>query len=296
MFRKRITLLAPVLSREIDMFRMLFLIPLFVGVLPAAVAQAIAVPDQSESFHLFLLVGQSNMAGRGNVSDADREVHPQVLMLNKQSKWVPAQDPMHFDKPKIVGVGLGRTFAIDYAAQHPGITVGLIPCAVGGSPISAWAPGGFHPSTNTHPFDDAVPRAILALQSGTLKGVLWHQGEGDSNATKAPAYEKKLHELIARFRKDLNAANVPFIAGQMGQFPERPWNDARKMVDSVHRQLPASVPYTAFVSSAGLNHRGDEVHFDSSSYREFGHRYFRAYQTLIKQTESKAAPAAPLPK
>ena len=70
------------------------------------------------------------------------------------------------------------------------------------------------------------------MQDGTLKGILWHQGESDSRTGLAEVYEKKLHDLIARFRKELNVQQVPFLAGQMGQFAERPWSDAKKLVES----------------------------------------------------------------
>ena len=84
-------------------------------------------PSDAKKFHLFLLAGQSNMAGRGKVQAEDLKIHPQILMLNKAGEWVPAIDPLHFDKPGIVGVGLGKTFAIQYAAEHPDVTIGLIP-------------------------------------------------------------------------------------------------------------------------------------------------------------------------
>lgn len=231
-------------------------------------------------FHLFLLVGQSNMAGRGKVEEEDRQAIPRVLMFTKDNRWAPAVDPLHFDKPRVVGVGLGRAFGRIVAEIQPDVTVGLIPCAVGGSPIDSWQPGGYHASTNSHPWDDAIKRAKIALQSGTLQGVLWHQGESDSKEGKSETYEKKLHELIARFRRELNAPDVPFIAGQMGQFAERPWDAARKQVDDAHRRLPERVPNSAFVSSDGLTHKGDEVHFDSRSYRELGQRYAAAYLAL----------------
>ncbi len=230
-----------------------------------------------ERFHLFLLVGQSNMAGRGKVADQDKQPIPRVLKLSKDGAWVPAIDPLHFDKPDIVGVGVGRSFAAQIAAANPEITIGLVPCAVGGSSIASWEPGGYHASTKTHPWDDALRRAKLALKSGTLKGILWHQGEADSNPKSASVYEKKLVALIARFRRELNEQSVPFIAGQMGQFSERPWNDARKLVDAAHRNLPMNVPHTAFVKSDGLTHKGDQVHFDAKSYRELGRRYAKAY-------------------
>lgn len=63
-----------------------------------------------EKFHRFLLVGQSNMAGCGTVEAQDKTPHPRVLMLNKADAWVPAIDPLHFDKPA-AGLGLGKTFA-----------------------------------------------------------------------------------------------------------------------------------------------------------------------------------------
>jgi hypothetical protein len=109
---------------------------------------------------------------------------------------------------------------------------------------------------------------------------LWHQGESDANAEASAVYEQRLHELIARFRKEFDAPDVPFVAGQMGQFDERPWDDAKRQVDAAHRNLPESVPQTAFVSSDGLHHKGDEVHFDAESYRELGRRYAAAFVQL----------------
>lgn len=245
-------------------------------------AHAADLPPR-EKFHLFLLTGQSNMAGRGTVEAEDKQPHPRVLMLDKSGAWVPAVDPLHFDKPS-AGTGLGKTFAIRIAEANPGITIGLIPCAVGGSPIDSWKPGVFYPATKSHPWDDAMKRAHLALKDGTLKGILWHQGESDSQPALAPAYEAKLHDLIARMRKELDAPDAPFIAGQMGKFDGAPWDDNRKLVDAAHQALPAKVKGTAFVSSQGLNHKGDRLHFDAASFREFGKRYAEAF---LKMTAGK---------
>ena len=242
-----------------------------------------AGPPPKEKFHLFLLVGQSNMAGRGTLEPQDTTPHPHVLMLNKAGEWAPAVDPLHFDKPS-AGVGLGKTFGTIVAEADPDITVGLIPCAVGGSPIDSWTPGTFYPPTKSHPWDDALRRAKLALRDGTLRGILWHQGESDSASLElAQAYEAKLHDLIARLRKELAAPDVPFLAGQMGQFADAPWDEPKKIVDRAHRDLPSKVERTAFVSSEGLGHRGDKVHFDSAAYRELGRRYAAAYSKLARE-------------
>jgi len=242
----------------------------------AGYAQA---PPEKEQFHLFLLVGQSNMAGRGVVEEQDRRPVARVLMLTQAGEWAPAVDPMHFDKP-VAGVGLGRSFAMKVAEGRPGVTVGLIPCAVGGSPIDAWRPGAFYEPTKSHPWDDAMRRAKVALQSGILKGILWHQGESDSTDALAPGYEAKLHDLIARMRRELGAEDVPFVAGQMGRFDGAEWKEARKVVDRAHRELPKKVKGTGFVGSEGLADKGDKVHFDSASYREFGKRYAEVWLGL----------------
>jgi hypothetical protein len=247
-------------------------------------AQEVVLPKK-ETFHLFLLVGQSNMAGRGVVADQDRTPHSRVLMLNREGKWVPAVDPLHFDKP-VAGVGLGKTFGELIAEAQPGITVGLIPCAVGGSPIDSWMPGALDVATNTHPWDDMMKRAEIALFAGTLKGILWHQGESDAKPELAPSYEAKLHQLITRMRKVFEAPTVPFIAGQMGIFESAPWTPEKIRVDQAHQALPKKVPQTAFVSSEGLNHKGDNVHFDAASYRELGKRYAAAFLKFKSATAS----------
>ena len=243
-----------------------------------AAAQERSLPPR-DSFHLFLLAGQSNMAGRGVDDAQDPPVTTRVRMLDRLGQWVPAADPMHFDKP-IAGVGLGRAFAAAMAERHPDVTIGLIPAAVGGSPISAWQPGALDEPTGTHPWDDAIARARIAMRDGTLRAILWHQGESDATPALAPPYRARLHALIARFRDVLDAPRLPFIVGQVGQFEGAPWDEARRTIDQAHRTLPDQVPYTAYVSADGLSHKGDRLHFDAPSLRIFGRRYAEALLTL----------------
>ena len=254
------------------------LLAFFVSVFAAAEDAPLPSKDK---LHLFLLVGQSNMAGRGVVEAQDVAVNPRVLMLSKEGKWVPAVDPMHFDKPT-AGVGLGKTFGQIIAEANPGVTIGLIPCAVGGSPIDTWKPGVFYPATKSHPWDDMVKRVELALPAGTIKGILWHQGESDSQAGLAETYAGKLSDLVKRLRELVKAPEVPFIAGQMGVFDEAPWSPEKVLVDKAHRDLPKEVPHTAFVTAEGLHHKGDKVHFDSAAYRELGKRYAAAFLKMTK--------------
>ena len=235
-----------------------------------------------DNFHLFLLAGQSNMAGRGEISAEDKKVHPRVFMLSKGGTWKPAVDPIHYDK-KVAGVGLGKSFAIRLAQINEDISIGLVPAACGGSPISSWQPGGYHDQTDSHPYDDAIRRTRHALKNGVIKGILWHQGESDCTEERAPAYKEKLRELIDRFRKDLDAASVPFIIGQLGQFPERPWDDQKRLVNAAHISLSEETPLVGFVSSEALTCKQDRIHFDANSLRRFGRRYADVYLEIAEQ-------------
>jgi hypothetical protein len=221
------------------------------------------------------------MAGRGVVEDEDRVENPRVLMFDRMETWKPAVDPVHFDKP-IAGVGPGRSFGIAVANSDSTIRIGLIPVAVGGSPITSWEPGALDRATQTHPWDDAITRAKAAMKDGVLKAILWHQGESDSNAEAAPLYEHRLRTLIERFRSELGDPNLPFVIGQLGRFDGKAWDAPRIAVDSVHRAIAAQMPNVAFVSSEGLKDKGDNTHFTAAGARELGRRYAEAYLRLVQ--------------
>jgi hypothetical protein len=233
------------------------------------------------TLQIFLLAGQSNMAGRGRVETEDSVVHPHVLRLDPRMQWVPAVDPLHWDKPAIVGVGPGRAFGIALARRDPSVRIGLVPAAVGGSPISSWEPGAVDPATKARPYDDAMARLAVATKDGPVRAILWHQGESDATPERSVVYAAKLRALIERFRSDLGDADLPFIIGQLGEFSGRPWTGDTRRIDSVHRAIAASVPNVAFVPTQGLRDKGDAVHFDAAAYRELGERYAAAYLKIV---------------
>jgi len=238
--------------------------------------------DADTGLQIFLLAGQSNMAGRGKVEAQDIVVNARVRRLDNTMTWVPAVDPLHWDKPALVGVGPGRTFALTLAARDPAARIGLVPAAVGGSPISSWEPGALDPATGTHPYDDALARLRVAQRAGTLRAILWHQGESDATPALSVLYAAKLRALIARFRTDAGDPKLPFLIGELGKFGAKPWSADVARVDSVHRAIAASVPNVAYVSSDGLRDKGDALHFDSASQRTFGERYAAAYLGLVR--------------
>ncbi|MCO8120527.1 sulfatase-like hydrolase/transferase [Stieleria sp. TO1_6] len=247
------------------------------------------IPDKSQ-FHLFLLAGQSNMAGRGKPIPADKLPDTGILMLDRSGTWVPAVDPLHFDK-SVAGVGLGRQFARRYAQAHPGVTVGLVPCAAGGSPIASWTPGGFHNQTKSHPYDDAMRRIEIASQSGVFHGILWHQGESDSKPNLAPEYKTALAQLMERFREVLGQT-TPIMIGGLAQKNRQDWSESRVLVDQAQRELADELPACEFVESNDLTLNRDNVHFDRESLMEFGRRYADALARIESNAQADAATSA----
>jgi hypothetical protein len=234
-------------------------------------APAVASGEVPSDLQLFLLIGQSNMAGRGTVEADDLVPDPRVLLLTKDLAWVPAVDPLHFDRPQRIGTGLGKTFGLVVADARPGTVVGLVPAAFGGSSLDEWAPGQPH-------YANAVARAKEALKRGRLAGILWHQGEADRAPEQAATYAVRFVKFIAQLRADLEAPDVPVVVGEIGRFcaGEGP-------VNAEIRRLPDLVPHCALVTSEGLAGRPEEpevVHFVTPAFRELGRRYAAAWLVL----------------
>lgn len=229
----------------------------------------------SQPVDLFLLIGQSNMAGRGVVGDADRAPIAGVSMFTKEKMWAPAVDPVHFDRPDRTGVGLGRNFAATLIEMKASKSVGLIPAAFGGSALHEWVPGSAH-------YMNAVERTKAALAAAgpgaRLRGILWHQGEADAgDEERAITYRLRFAKVIAALRKELGAEGVPVIVGQLGEFVEVPKYPQLMRVNEQLATVPLYVPKSAFVSSQGLKDKGDLLHFDTPSLKEFGRRYALAF-------------------
>jgi Domain of unknown function (DUF303). len=234
----------------------------------AVIALLTSFSKPDPNFHLYLLVGQSNMAGRGIITDEYRDIsQPNVLMLDKEGKWITAAHPLHFDKPARAGVGPGLAFGLEMAKADPSVKIGLIPCAVGGTAIESWQPGAMDSVTKKYPYDDAVARLRTAMKSGVIKGIIWHQGEANSRPERSAGYLEKLESLIGRLREVAGNNNLPFVAGELGRY-----RDNYQLINDQLRQLPQKVKNTAFASSEGLVHKGDKTHFDAASATELGKR------------------------
>lgn len=233
-------------------------------------AEPVKLPAK-QSLKIYILMGQSNMAGRGDIEPEDKTPHKRVLMFETNNTWIPAIEPLTKDPHKYHGTGPGLAFGKAIAEKDPTTIIGLVPTAVGGTPLSRWSKGG-------DLYENAVQRAKAAMKDGTLKGIIWHQGESDTSSKElAETYGARLKKMIADLRADLHAPDLPVVIGELGQFVIHRTNGKplplAAVVDAALLDLPNHVPLTACVSSKGLKDKGDQLHFDSPSQREFGRRY-----------------------
>ena len=246
------------------------------------------LPKGVERVEIFLLMGQSNMKGRGEVPKNQSE-YPRILSMNmSDNQWYAAKHPLHkagvpdlIDGSDNAGVGPGLDFAQALVEKDDKVLVALVPCAHGGSWINLWGANGRF-------YKKALPRAQKALgdfPEGTARiaGVLWLQGESDSLENRYEVYSDKLVDLVQRLRVDLNEPELPFVSCTIGTFikPKGKYLYVKEINDDL-LDLPDLVPKTACVDARDLDdgHIGDYMHYNTESQQTIGRRFAVEYLRL----------------
>lgn len=234
--------------------------------------------------HSFLLIGQSNAAGRGFLDEAAEPLDTldgRIKVL-RNGRWQTAFRPINFDR-SFSGTCLAESFALEYALSHDGIDVGIIPCADGGTQISQWLPGEIL-------FDNAVNCAKLAMRTSSLKAILWHQGESDCTDQKIALYKERFTLIMDTLKKELGMPELPVIIGELGEYlsEHEKWQNIREKHPEINeklRELAESYPNCAIASAKGLSSNPDKLHFSADALTLFGKRYYKAYEKFDTATE-----------
>lgn len=232
-----------------------------------------------------LMVGQSNMAGRGFINEVPMICNERILML-RNAGWQMMAEPINYDRPN-AGIGLAGSFAAMWCMEHEGEQIGLIPCAEGGSSLDDWA-------VDKNLFKNAVIQAGFAMQDSELIGILWHQGESDSYGGGYQTYYKKLQVIIESLRKELNAFEVPLIIGGLGDFLGKNGFGLNcteyELVNEQLLKFAREQENSCFVTAEGLTPNPDGIHMDAVSQRRFGVRYYEAFvkrEHVLKPIENE---------
>lgn len=76
---------------------------------------------------IMLLIGQSNMAGRGLPNEVDPIADGRIETF-RDGQWQTAVEPLHNDK-ETAGIGLSMSCASAYLEALPQARIGLVPAA-----------------------------------------------------------------------------------------------------------------------------------------------------------------------
>jgi len=248
-----------------------------------------ALPKGVERVEIFLLMGQSNMMGRGTLPKKQSE-HPRILNRNMANDlWVTAKHPLHkagvpdlIDGSDRAGVGPGLDFAQVMVNKKKDVTIALIPVAQGGSWIDLWKGG----STNYEKTIRKANKAMADFPEGTARiaGVLWLQGESDSLENRYGVYSEKLTDLVVRLRTDLNDPELPFVACTIRPdiIPKGKYLHVKEINDDL-LNLPKQVPNTACVDARDLDdgHIGDYMHYNTEAQQIIGRRFAVEYFRMV---------------
>jgi len=227
--------------------------------------------------HSFLLIGQSNAAGRGFLNEAPTldTCGGRIKML-RNGRWQKMFRPVNPDR-SFSGTCFAESFAKSYALTYPEVEIGIIPCADGGTMLEQWIPGSLL-------FDNAVHCTKLAMRTSNLRGILWHQGEGDCVPERYSSYAERFENIMDALRKELNKPQLPILIGGLGDFLSQcNLSENMKNYSYVNEQLQKvakEYPNCKFVSAEGLGANPDNLHFSAAALDEFGVRYFKAFMDM----------------
>ncbi|MDR1258080.1 MAG: hypothetical protein LBK65_02185 [Tannerellaceae bacterium] len=235
------------------------------------------VSQPAPQIDIYLCMGQSNMVGISEYS-ADYSSISGAYVYNPFTNQLAT--PPHpisaynvLDDRRTSGIGPHYGFLLDMVNYYPNRKIAIVLAAVGGREIAAFLPGngyGYYSKAIT------AVKAVAEMNGGTIRGVLWHQGEWDRFANLRPLYKGKLTELVNSLRTDLGIPTLPFIAGEMLE------TDADLIAFNVVLNAAAEdIPNVYVVQSDGATGT-DSWHFTGANMVIFGKSYATMVHSIIQ--------------
>lgn len=254
---------------------------------------------------VWILAGQSNMEGIGNMLHAPRP-HEKVRAFYMRDEWGIAAEKLHFlpeavdrfhngygagpDRPSretlekvrsqlVKGVSPGHAFGLEML-RRTGVPQGLIPCAHGGTSMAQWSPtlrdqGGAS-------LYGAMMRRFEKL-SQSVAGVLWYQGESDANADAAAVYTDRMIELVAATRRDMALPKLPWVVVQLGCHACPDGSEAWNSIQEQQRRLPEVIKHLDVAPAIDLE-LDDGIHIGGRGQMILGRRLARLADRILHKS------------
>ena len=244
---------------------------------------------------LWVLAGQSNMEGHGDLVDV-QQPSPLVHSFDMADRWVVAEEPLHtlvnaadpvhwplnaqkeperwtgerleqYVIRRKKGAGLGLPFAVEMV-QRTGVPVGLLPCAHGGTSMDQWNPA-MKDREGESLYGSMYRRARAA--GGRVKGILWYQGESDANPKAAPEFLEKFENFVKAVRADLNDPDLPFYYVQIGRHVSNTNAAEWNVVQVAQLRAESEIPHSGMVTAVDMQ-LDDGIHVSTEDLKRLARR------------------------
>lgn len=251
---------------------------------------------------VWLLAGQSNMYGVGNLSGRAKS-HRLVRAFSMRREWRLAKDPLHIrtespdvchhkgqqcsrneaeiERRGIKGTGPGVFFAREMLART-GVPQGLICTAHGGTNMRQWNPSekGKHGASFY-----ASMLASVAATGQPVAGMLWYQGESDTGPPAVSRYTTRMIKLVRSVRRDLRLPRLPWVMAQLARRFSMPGSDARfwNSIQEQQRLLSEGIQNLETVATIDLP-MDDHIHVGAAGFPQLGTRMAHAMLGILSET------------
>lgn len=257
-----------------------------------------AKADVDPNFYFYICFGQSNMEGNAKWESMDNSVDSRFQLLATTNFSSPSRTMGKLYKalpPLVSPAGnlgpsdyFGRTMV---AALPPNVRVGVIPVAMGGSPIEMFDKDKYQQKMKENynewwaqlarnhyggnPYGRIVEMAKKAQTMGVIKGILLHQGCSNCGDPNWPNMVKKIYnDMLADL--GLKAADVPLFVGEV-EYKGAGTNSESGACSGHNAQvarIPSVIPTGHVVSAKDVpGNNVDPWHFSALGYRMLGKRY-----------------------
>jgi uncharacterized protein len=190
------------------------------------VKEAEVSPVEDPQMRIFLVIGKSVAADRSKNSEQGKIIE-RCFHLNQSNVWEPVIDGNLYE----------HEFAKNYLEKNPSRTLGLVVNTRPESSINQWLDRQI-PETRA-----AKQRVKFATQSGKMSGVIWFQG----NEQSEDGLLDKIKMLVNDYRSHLIDPNLPFVIADIRNSSNM--NSISELSKSVH--LTESVTYGEWESDIG---------------------------------------------
>jgi hypothetical protein len=225
---------------------------------------------------IWVIAGQSNSSGYGKTPALDG---PElgIHMFHASGAWRLAAHPLSdstgsrypANRENANGshspwLAFGRRLKRELG--HP---IGLIPAALGGSPLAVWTRG-----VGGHLFENMLGYTGDGC-GNHVRGVVWYQGESDTGPGERALYRERFAQLVRDWRTVFHDARLPVITVQLNRYVGEPYasavHEGWEYMRELQRRIPKEIPGVYVVSALDLG-LSDGIHNDSNGNLTIGDR------------------------